>query len=205
MAYASRQTVIDLDSGSAFEVTDQLKYPALQGPLADVHHAHLRFPIQYEDGSLKRFEVNHFITLPQPNVTSAPDRPLQSTDFFFLKKLPAYTSQGSPSVLKTWGSATGWHGTSTTTTSTSFPTDRSTCRRRINGWAPRSLSRPVMQLHSHPLLISHRNGQSFAIQLVQSSGMISRTSSRTTKSNLRLNSSGKKPMLSNEEPCRMKT
>ena len=75
MAYASRQAVIDLDSEPAFDVTDQLKYPALHGQLADVHHAHLRFPIQYEDGSLKRFEVNHFITLPQSNVTSAPDRP----------------------------------------------------------------------------------------------------------------------------------
>ena len=75
MAYASRQSVIDLDSGAAFDVTDHLKYPALHGQLADVHHAHLCFSIQYEDGSLKRFEVNHFVTLPQSNVTSAPDRP----------------------------------------------------------------------------------------------------------------------------------
>ena len=226
MAYTSRQAVIDLDSELAFDVTDQLKYPALQGQLADVHHAHLRFPIQYEDGSLKRFEVNHFITLPQSNVTSAPDRPFgwhelcpihsalqklclrTGAEYRLLfppKKLLAYTSQGSPSVLKTWGSAIGWHGTSATTTSTSFPTDRSTCRRRINGWAPRSSLRPVMQLHSHPHLISHRNGRSFATQLAQSSEMISHTSSRTTKSNPKLNSSRRRPLLSNEEPYKMKT
>ena len=67
--------MIDLDSGAAFDVSDHLQYPALHGQLADVNHGHLCFSIQYEDGYLKRFEVNHFITLPQPGVTSAPDRP----------------------------------------------------------------------------------------------------------------------------------
>ena len=66
---------LNLDTDEAFDVTDHLTYPALHGQLADVHHGHLEFAIQYEDDRVKRFELNHFITLPQLGVKPAPDRP----------------------------------------------------------------------------------------------------------------------------------
>ena len=75
MANAAGPTMIDLDTAEAFDVSEHLQYPVLHGQLADVHHGHLCFPIQYEDGHLKRFDLNHFITLPQLGVTTAPDRP----------------------------------------------------------------------------------------------------------------------------------
>ena len=75
MAGSGVPNTINLDTGEAFDVTDHLTYPALHGQLADVHHGHLEFAIQYEDDQVKRFELNHFITLPQSGVTPAPDRP----------------------------------------------------------------------------------------------------------------------------------
>ena len=75
MAGTGVPNTINLDTGDAFDVTDHLTYPALHGQLADVHHGHLEFAIQYEDDQVKRFELNHFITLPQAGVTPAPDRP----------------------------------------------------------------------------------------------------------------------------------